>query len=206
MKRYELLQAIAPLLDGQVLVVSSVGGVRVELYAAQPSEGYFVSYAMGLAAPVGLGLALALPLRQVLVLDGDGALIMNSVSLTTIAAMRPPNLTYVVFDNGIYESSGAGPTHTARGLDLRALAEGSGIERSHRATSAEQFRTLVTQGLQQAGPMFIHAPVEPGGWPGIQPLPYDAKENKYRFARFVERLEGVDVLGLPLPAHLDRPG
>ena len=202
MRRSDLIEAVKPLLTDEVLVDVTVGAVRVEFFHVRPTDGYFCVYAMGLAAPTGLGLALALPHRQVVVLDGDGSVVMNSVSLTTVAAMKPANLTHVVFDNGIYESSGGGPTHTARGLDLRALAEGSGIARAWCAESVDGFRDMVRRGLQEPGPTFIHAPVEPGG-PPVPPAPYDAAENKYRFARFLERSEGIDVLGLPLPAHLD---
>src|SRR5688572_17270306 len=80
---------------------------------------------MGFASPIGLGLALALPHRRVITLDGDGGVLLLAAALADLGAHRPPNLTVIVADNA---SSLAFPSHTARGADLEKMAQGAGIQ------------------------------------------------------------------------------
>jgi len=88
MKRFECLSAIAPYFQDE-LVVTNLGGVRHEWYALRPHPGNYHLHNLGLASSVGLGLALALPHRKVIVFDGDGSLLLNLGSLATIANLRP---------------------------------------------------------------------------------------------------------------------
>src|SRR6184192_3407965 len=99
MKRIDALEAIYPELEG-CAVVTIMGAVAVELYSLGHRPNFFyLEHSMGLASSIGLGLALAQPRRTVVVLDGDGSLLMNLGSLTTLARYAPPNLTHLVFDN-----------------------------------------------------------------------------------------------------------
>ena len=86
--------------------------------------------AMGAACMIGLGLALAQPKKQVLVVTGDGDLLMNIGALATIAVMNPPNLAIVCVDNGHYGETGWQKSHTSLGVDLEKIAIGSGIKRT----------------------------------------------------------------------------
>jgi thiamine pyrophosphate-dependent acetolactate synthase large subunit-like protein len=198
MERYECLQAIAPLLR-DALVVSCIGGTRTEwcTLAAHPD---FTVHAMGLTSSAALGLALALPDRQVVALDGDGGLLMNLSSLTTVGAMQPPNLLHVVFDNGSYESSGKGPTHTTRGTDLVAVARACSYPHAAWAESVAEFRALVEQALGRRALALVAAKVV-ASTANVPNTRYDNVEQKYLFARYVEASSGVEVLRIAPPAH-----
>jgi len=125
MKRYDCLRAIAPHF-GEELVVTNLGAVRHEWQALRPHHGNYHLQNLGLTSSMALGLALALPRRQVVAFDGDGSLLLNLGSLATIANQHPKNLIHIVFDNESYESSRGAPTATAGQADLAAVAAGVG--------------------------------------------------------------------------------
>ncbi len=200
MKRYECLQAMLPLVGEDDLVVTNLGGVRMEWHALRPSDANYNVFALGLCSSVGLGLALALPHRRVIVLDSDGSLLLNLPSLTTIADQNPSNLVHIVFDNQAYESAAGGRTHTANRADLAKIAEGAGFTNAVRVDSVEEFRTAVERGLTGNELFFIAARVEMGTG-AVAPDPYDAMETKYRFVRFLENLEGKPLLTLRPPVQ-----
>jgi hypothetical protein len=83
---------------------------------------------MGAACAMGLGLALAQPNKRVMVMTGDGELLMNSGTLATIGVLNPPNLSIIIIDNEHYGETGFQPSHTGRGVDIAKIAEGSGIQ------------------------------------------------------------------------------
>lgn len=198
MRRFDCLEAMLPLVGDDDLVVTNLGGVRVEWHALRPSDGNFNVFALGLCSSVGLGLALALPHRRVIVLDSDGSLLLNLPTLTTIANEQPPNLLHVVFDNHAYESAGGGRTHTANRADLARIAEGAGFEFAVSVDSVEDFRAAVKRALDGATLSFVAARVEIGT-AEVPPDPLDAMEVKYRFMRHLERLEGRPLLSLAPP-------
>jgi thiamine pyrophosphate-dependent acetolactate synthase large subunit-like protein len=127
LRRRELAKAL--LADGgDLLVVAGLGSTAWDVTAAGDRPLNFPLWgAMGGAAMVGLGLALARPERRVLVITGDGELLMGIGSLATIAVQRPPNLAIVVFDNERYGETGMQATHTAHGVDLAAVAAACGF-------------------------------------------------------------------------------
>lgn len=121
--------AMATLLrdPGELLVVSGLGSTTYDAGAlGDRAENFYLWGAMGGAAMIGLGLALAQPSRRVLVVTGDGEMLMGVGSLATIAAARPPNLAIAVMDNGRYGETGAQRSHTALGTDLAAVAVACG--------------------------------------------------------------------------------
>jgi thiamine pyrophosphate-dependent acetolactate synthase large subunit-like protein len=202
MERYECLQSIAPLLD-DALVMSCIGGTRTE-WSALATHPDFTVHAMGLTSSAALGLALALPNRPVVALDGDGGLLMNLSALTTIAVMRPRNLLHVVFDNGSYESSGKGPTHTRSGIDLVRVALACNYPHAAWAESVQQFRTLVEEALGRRELALVAARVVPST-ANVPHTRFDNVEQKYLFARYVEASSGVEVLRIAPPAHTAEP-
>ena len=113
---------------GDALVVVCVGGTSSEWNAYRPSDGNLRCWTLGLTSSVALGMALGLPHRRVIALDGDGSLLMNLCGLPTIMRKKPKNLIHVVFDNGVYESSGGTKTATAAGVDFVTVAKGVGIK------------------------------------------------------------------------------
>jgi thiamine pyrophosphate-dependent acetolactate synthase large subunit-like protein len=113
---------------GDLLVVAGLGSTAWDVTAAGDRPLNFPSWgAMGGTTMIGLGLALAQPERRVLVITGDGELLMGIGSLATIAVQRPPNLAIVVFDNERYGETGMQATHTAHGVDLAAVARACGF-------------------------------------------------------------------------------
>lgn len=204
MKRYDCLQALLPLVGQDDLVITNLGGVRVEWHALRPSDANYNVFALGLCSSVGLGLALALPHRRVVVLDSDGSLLLNLPSLTTIADQNPDNLVHIVFDNQAYESAGGGRTHTANRADLARIAQGAGFKNAVRVESLEDFRAAAKEALESSELHFIAARVEMGS-PAVPPDPYDAMEVKYRFMRHLERMEGKPLLTLRPPVDRGQP-
>ena len=111
------------------LIVSGLAGTSRDV-AALTGDGahtYTMAGAMGGACTIGLGLALARPDKRVLVVTGDGELLMNIGALATIAVMNPPNLSIVCVDNGHYGETGYQQSHTSLGTDLERMAAGAGI-------------------------------------------------------------------------------
>ena len=129
--KLERRAAMATLLEGRgddLLVVPGLGSTTYDLAAAGDDDRNFYLWgAMGGAAMIGLGLALAQPDKRVAVITGDGEMLMGMGALATIGIQRPRNLAIVVFDNGVYGETGMQPSHTQSGVDLLAVAAACGI-------------------------------------------------------------------------------
>jgi sulfopyruvate decarboxylase subunit beta len=140
MRRLDAMQAIYPQLE-QHVVVTIMGAVAAELQSIGHRPNFFyLQHAMGLASSMGLGIALSRPELTVIVLDGDGSLLMNLGGLTTLARYRPKNLVHVVFDNESLLSVGGFPTATSTGSDLAAIAKAAGVPRTATVTTMEDFQ------------------------------------------------------------------
>ena len=199
MKRFECLQAIAPLIKDE-LFVTTAGGATAEWNAVRPSDGNIQVKTLGLCSSIGLGLALSLPKRKVFVFDGDGALWMNLGSLATIALHQPKNLIHICWDNQQYESSGGEPTvSTAGNIEFAGIARSAGIKSSRRVSTVDELKEAVSHALSHDGPHFIWARIE-AARAEAPPLRYDELENKYRFIRYVEETEGINILRVAMPA------
>lgn len=123
---------------GDALLVSGLGGPTSDAYGVGDSPlNFYLWGAMGGAAMVGLGLALAQPARRVVVLTGDGEMLMGMGALATIGVKRPANLSIVVIDNGLYAETGLQEAHTSRGVDLAAVARACGIAAETVETQAQ---------------------------------------------------------------------
>ena len=129
MARYEAIQEIMKSIDDE-LVVCNIGFPSRELYEIKDrDENFYMIGSMGLASSIGFGLALAKPDKDVVVIDGDGSLLMNMGSLVTIFAHNPSNLTWIVIDNGAYGSTGNQDTY-AQLIDLAEIAKSVGFKNS----------------------------------------------------------------------------
>ena len=130
-ERLERRAAMATLLEGRaddLLVVPGLGSTTYDLAAAgDDPRNFYLWGAMGGAAMIGLGLALAQPQKRVAVITGDGEMLMGLGALATIGIQKPANLAIVVFDNGVYGETGMQPSHTQSGVDLVGVARGCGI-------------------------------------------------------------------------------
>jgi thiamine pyrophosphate-dependent acetolactate synthase large subunit-like protein len=134
---------------------------------------------MGLAFPIALGVALAQPERRVFALEGDGSLLMQLGSLSTIATLSPKNLTMVVMDNGVYQITGAQPTPAAAVSDIIAIAAGCGITDSVWAADEDDFDRLIDRSLSASQPMLIGARIDDK--PGIGATRRDPVQIRERF-------------------------
>ncbi len=165
----------------QLLVVSTLGAPTWDVTAAGDSPSTFPLWgAMGGAALTGLGLALAQPGRRVLVVTGDGEMLMGLGALATVALQAPPNLAVVVLDNERYGETGMQPTHTAGAIDLAAMAAAAGF--AHTATVREPAAVPdAAARLRSApGPLFYVFKVRAEDLPLAKP-PKDGAYLKDRF-------------------------
>lgn len=130
MARYDAIKDIMENIEDE-LVICNIGFPSRELYEIDDrSQNFYMIGSMGLASSIGLGLALAKPNKNIVVIDGDGSLLMNMGSLVTVFANNPSNLTWIVIDNGAYGSTGNQDTY-AQLLDLVEVARGVGFENSY---------------------------------------------------------------------------
>lgn len=166
--------------DSGVAVVASLGHPAYDLFAAGDRAANFYTWgSMGLASSIGLGLAIAQPDRRIVVLDGDGSLLMNLGSLATIGWKRPANLVLVVWDNALYGTTGGQDTATAHGADLAAAARAMGLTAVEAVTTLEQLGRVLARIDQQPGPWVIVAKVAENT-PQVKP-PLDGVFIKQRF-------------------------
>ena len=198
MKRFDCLKALVAV-AGDALVASSAGAMTLEWNALRPHDGNFRVRTLGLCSSIALGMALGLPHRKIIALDGDGSLLMNLCALPTIARMRPKNLTHIVFDNEIYEASGSKMTATGSGTDLVGVAQAAGIKNARWANSPDDFARAAAGAMAGGELCFIGAKVT-AERSEVPPYPWDEVENKYRFIRHIERSEKIEIFKTNLPA------
>ncbi len=198
MKRFDCLKLLA-LHVGDALVVSSAGAMTLEWNALRPSDGNLRVRTLGLCSSIALGMALGLPRRKVIALDGDGSLLMNLCSLPTIARMHPRNLVHIVFDNEVYEASGSKKTATSCGTDLVGIAAAAGIKNTRWMKSLDEFAQAIAEALRANDLYFLGAKVSTERTQ-VPAYPMDEVENKYRFIRHVEKTEKIEILKTSLPA------
>jgi len=160
MERARCLEMIYPELT-DTLVVTIMGASAQELYNLGHRENFFyLQHAMGLASSIGLGLAMHLPAERVVVLDGDGSVLMNLGTFATLARYRPRNLIHIVFDNGSLLSTGGFDSHTTSGItDIAAIARGAGIEHVAAVDTAVGFGEAFIAALERNDLIVIVAKV-----------------------------------------------
>ncbi len=172
------------------VILSGIGGPTYDLFGAGDRDRNLYSWgSMGMISSMGLGLAVARPDLKVIVLDGDGAILMNLGSLATIARKSPPNLVHIVWDDAAYETTGRQPTHTAAGADLAAIAAGAGIRQAVTVADEESFRAALDRALSGPGPWFIAAKVAQEK--GTARPPRDPLFFKYRLMQALGTLRSV---------------
>jgi sulfopyruvate decarboxylase subunit beta len=184
MHRIDALQAIYPNLEKSI-VITIMGAVSAELQSIGHRPGFFyLLHAMGLASSMGLGIALSRPELKVVVLDGDGSVLMNLGGLTTLARYSPPNLIHVIFDNESLLSVGGFPTATATGSDLAAIATGAGIRNVCMADQVESLRSSFQAAHEANELSVIVAKVDATG-PATFLTDLPMLENRFQFQRYL---------------------
>ncbi len=185
MRRARAIEAIYPELQDR-LVVTIMGACAQELYDLGHRENFFyLQHAMGLASSIGLGLALNAPDEQVVVLDGDGSVLMNLGTLATLARYAPGNLTHIIFDNGSLLSTGGFASHTTSGVtDLAAIARGAGVQHVSSVSTPFDFIEAVADAFERPAFSVVVARVEAVG-PDHYGMDLKLPENALRFERFI---------------------
>jgi sulfopyruvate decarboxylase subunit beta len=187
MKRVDAMRAIHPELERHI-VVTIMGAVAAELQSIGHRPNFFyLQHAMGLASSLGLGIALARPELTVIVLDGDGSLLMNLGGLSTLARYRPRNLVHVVFDNESLLSVGGFPTATSTGTDLAEVARAAGVPRTFTVRTLDEFTAAFTEAIGAKDLTTIVAKVEAVG-PSGYVTDLSLLENRYQFQRHLRQL------------------
>ncbi|HEY8678902.1 MAG TPA: thiamine pyrophosphate-dependent enzyme [Candidatus Dormibacteraeota bacterium] len=194
MKRIDCLKAIYPALE-DCAVVTIMGAVAAELYSLGHRANFFyLEHAMGLASSIGLGLALAQPDRKVVVVDGDGSVLMNLGGLTTMARSRPRNLVHLIFDNETLLSVGGGApggyrwftTATSTGTDLAGIAKAAGFPRSQLVRELDAFEEAALDAINGDDLSCVVAKVE-AEMPKSFLMDVHMLENRFEFPRALQQ-------------------
>lgn len=174
-------RALADSLPPETLVVTCLGNASY-LWAVvrDAPENFYLEDAMGLALPLALGLAVAQPDRKVVVVEGDGGLMMHMGALVTVGAVAPGNLTIVLIQNGVHAASG-GQALTNPDLDIADIARAMGLKRTENIASAEAFQPALAAALDGAGPSLLALATEPDLDPVMPPAMLDPVVTKRRF-------------------------
>ena len=176
--------------NDNVLFVTGLAGSKDDVLAAVGDipTAFTLSGAMGAAAAMGLGLALAQPDKRVMVVTGDGELLINVGTLATIGVMNPPNLSIVCVDNGHYGETGWQEGHTARGVDIAKMAEGGSITNVRTVTEESQIPEAAQLLRQSNGTSFVLLKVAPTDPPKI----HRSRDASWIKGRFREAVLGAN--------------
>jgi thiamine pyrophosphate-dependent acetolactate synthase large subunit-like protein len=176
-------QVMSKILEGRgdALLVTGLGSPTYDAAAAGDHPyNFYLWGAMGGAAMIGLGLALAQPKRRVLVITGDGEMLMGLGSLATVGVERPRNLAVIVLDNQRYGETGMQLTHTARGVDLAGVARAANFPAATTIYTAQKMKMWIPRFYRAAGPLFAAIKVSAAQAPMTLPL-RDGTHIKNRF-------------------------
>lgn len=180
MNRFDVTSRLVAKLRHEEAVIGGIGNTNFDLWAAgHRPQNFYMLGSMGLAFPIALGVALAQPGRRVFALEGDGSLLMQLGALSTIAALKPKNLTMIVMDNGVYQITGAQPTPAANVADIVAIAIGSGLANSAWAADEEDFERLVDDAMAATEPGLIAVRIDDK--PGVGTTRRDPVQIRERF-------------------------
>jgi thiamine pyrophosphate-dependent acetolactate synthase large subunit-like protein len=179
--RADYYQVLANLLPADALVVTALGNASYQWAAMHHApENFYMEDAMGLALPLALGLAIAQPARRVVVVEGDGAVLMHMGALVTVGAVGPRNLTVLLVQNGVHAASG-GQMLTNPALDLAQLARSAGIRRAENVAASEAFSLALGPAVTADGPHVLVLSTEPDVEVVRPPIAFDPVLTKHRF-------------------------
>jgi thiamine pyrophosphate-dependent acetolactate synthase large subunit-like protein len=203
MKRFDLLKRMAEMIPSDHLVVGyCIGLISYEWWQLTRNwENSILLGSMGCGTPLGIGLAMALPHRRVIVIDSDGSTLMEPGVLPVLGNLSLPNLIVVVLDNGAYESIGWKPdgdrfkTYTAGNTDLSAMASGAGIKNAVTIHTLDDFESHFSGALSGKELAYLVAKIEHQPCQ-VSVKDIDAVEHKYRFVRYIEKTEGIKIIKL----------
>lgn len=172
---------------GDTLLVTGLGSSCYDAGTVDHPNTYYMWGGMGGAAMIGVGLALAQPRRRVLVITGDGEMLMGLGSLATIGAEKIRNLAIIVIDNELYSETGMQPTHTSRGVDLAGVAKAAGFGTSGTVSTLPEVKTWIPKLYHAPGPVFLDIKVNANRYP----LSIRLRDGVHIKNRFREALLGA---------------
>ena len=192
MKREDALETILGNLDDNAIVVSTTGKTSREIFEIREKNGqsheqdFLTVGSMGHCSAIALGIALAKPKREVVCIDGDGAMLMHLGSLTSIASLKPKNFRHILMNNEVHESVGGQKT-AAKELDMTAIVNSLGSSKIFKAETASDLDLKFIDFISCPGPSFLEVKIRPGsredlGRPTINPV-----DNKENFMKFLEK-------------------
>ena len=192
MKREEALEIILRNLDDNAIVVSTTGKTSREIFEIREKNGqsheqdFLTVGSMGHCSAIALGIALAKPHRQVVCIDGDGAMLMHLGSLTSIATLKPKNFRHILMNNEVHESVGGQKT-AAKELDMTAIVNSLGSSKIFSAETSADLELKFIDFVSCPGPSFLEVKIQSGsrenlGRPTIKPV-----DNKENFMKFLEK-------------------
>lgn len=179
------VKTIIESLTGEEAVITSTGLISREMFNLKrySKEQFYMTGSLGLASSIGLGIAVCLPERKTLVIEGDAALLMNLGSLTTIGHFAPRNLVHIVLDNEAYGSCSGEPSFS-KSTDLESLAKVVGYKRTITVRSPEKLAESLKQSFEEKGPTFILTKIDLGGRRDL-PRPLDLLEVKRQIREYL---------------------
>jgi sulfopyruvate decarboxylase subunit beta len=182
MKRFDAIKRITDSINNEI-IVSNIGAPSRELFNIKDrDENFYMLGSMGLVSSIALGIAISKPKKKVWCIDGDGSLLMNLGSLSTIANNQPDNFTLIVIDNGVYGSTGNQKTHTSKKTQLEIIAEGAGFE-SITVINNEDDITPSLKALG-SGCHFVKINVLPGN-AQVENISLNPEQIKHRFMKII---------------------
>lgn len=186
MNRLEAIKIIIDNLAGDELIIHANGAIsRESFFCKDRKENFYLLGSMGLPASVGLGTAVNRPERKIIILDGDGNVLMGFGNLALVGALQPANFIHIVLDNQAYGTTGNQPTISAQiALDRIALA--AGYRSSCRVSAANDLLNRFSDCLKQAGPHFIQVKLTREVTQNCPRIPYSARQIKERFKSIMQ--------------------
>ena len=192
MMREEALEVILNNLDDNAIIVSTTGKTSREIFEIREkksqshSRDFLTVGSMGHCSSIALGIALAKPKRDVVCIDGDGAMLMHLGSLTSIASLQPKKFRHILMNNEVHESVGGQKT-AAKNIDLSSIVEAMGSSKMFKAKTPAELKENITDFMTCVGPSFLEVKIRPGsredlGRPTIKPV-----NNKVNFMGFLEK-------------------
>lgn len=182
LKRFDAIRILVPYLQDKI-IISNIGIPSKEIYYLidQPSNFYMLG-SFGLASSIGLGVALRILKKEIVIIDGDGSILMNPNALCTIAQVNPKNFTIIAMDNGTHGSTGDQITAAYDKIDLELLAKSFGIKNTAKVYSRDEL-IIIYESLE-FGPRFIHVILKPGN-ADVENIPLSAEDIKQRFMEYL---------------------
>ena len=181
MNRLEAIQILTDNLIGDELIIHANGAIsRESFFCRDRKNNFYLLGSMGLASSVGLGIAVCQPDKKIIILDGDGNILMGFGNLALIGAMKPKNLIHIILDNGVYGTTGNQPSISPQ-LELSKIALASGYSKTYSIKNSKEFVNTFPDSLNQSGPQFFHLKISKDVPQKCPRIPYSAPEIKKRF-------------------------